>query len=41
MAARYSAETGGDVALSAATAKTILNVIAGSNAMLRIVELAV
>jgi len=41
MAARYSAETGGDVALSAATAKTILNVIAGSNALLRIIELAV
>ncbi len=41
MAARYSVETTGDVALSAATAKTILSVICGSNALLRIIELGV
>lgn len=41
MAARYSAETGGDVSLSAATAKTILNIINGTNALIRIIELSV
>lgn len=41
MAARYTAETTGDVALSAATAKTVLNVIAGSNALFRIIEFGV
>jgi len=41
MAARYTAETTGDIALSAATAKTILNVIAGSNALVRLIELGV
>ena len=41
MAAGYTAETNGDVALSASTAKTVLNVIAGSNALIRICELGV
>lgn len=41
MAARYTADTTGDVALSAATAKTILNVIAASNALVRVVEIGV
>jgi hypothetical protein len=41
MAAGYTVETTADVALSAATAKTILNVIAGSNALVRICEIGV
>ena len=41
MAARYIAETGGDVALSAATAKTVLNVVAASNALFRLIEFSV
>jgi len=41
MAARYTAETTGDVALSAATAKTVLIIIAGSNALLRLIEFGV
>lgn len=41
MAARYTADTNGDIALSAATAKTVLNVIAGSNATFRIIEFGV
>lgn len=41
MAARYTADTNGDIALSAATAKTVLSVIAGANSLFRIIELAV
>jgi len=41
MAARYTVESNGDIALVAATAKTILNWISGANALSRIVELAV
>ncbi len=41
MSAIYRAETTGDVALVAATAKTILNVINGANALFRITELGV
>lgn len=41
MPAGYTAETNGDVALSAATAKTILNVIAAANALVRICEMGV
>jgi len=41
MGARYTVESNGDIALSAATAKTILNWISGSNALSRVVELSV
>lgn len=41
MAARYSVETTADVALTAATAKTVLNVIAGANALVRLIEFGV
>jgi hypothetical protein len=41
MPAGYVVETTGDVALSAATAKTILSVICAANAPLRITELGV
>ena len=41
MAAGYVAETNGDVALTAATAKTILNVINAANGLIRITEMAV
>lgn len=41
MSAGYVAETTADVALSAATAKTILNVINAANGLIRIVELGV
>lgn len=41
MAARYTADTNGDVALAAATAKTILNVITAANGLLRAVEIGV
>lgn len=41
MSARYSADTNGDVSLSAATAKTVLNVVNASNELLRFVELGV
>lgn len=41
MAARYTVETSGDVALSAATAKTVVNWINGANAISRVVELGV
>lgn len=41
MAAGYTAETNGDVALSAATAKTILSVINAANSLIRIVEFGV
>jgi hypothetical protein len=41
MSAGYVAETNGDVALSAATAKTILNVINAANGLIRITELGV
>lgn len=37
----YSAATGGDVALSAATAKTVLNVIAASGRIVEITEIGV
>lgn len=41
MAARYVAETTGDIALSAATAKTILNVINAANGVNCIIEFSV
>lgn len=41
MPAGYTVETTADVALTAATKKTILAVIAGSNALIRIVEFGV
>jgi len=41
MAAGYTVETTADVALTAATAKTILSVINAANALIRITELAV
>lgn len=41
MAAGYVAETNGDIALTAATAKTILNVINAANGLIRITEMAV
>lgn len=41
MAARYTVESNGDIALTAATARTILNWISGANALSRIVELSV
>lgn len=40
MAAGYSVETAGDIALSAATAKTIMSVINASNALIRLTELS-
>jgi len=40
MAARYTIETTADVALSAATAKTVLSYIAASNAPFRVIEFA-
>lgn len=41
MAARYTVESNGDIALVAATAKTILNAINAANALLRVVEIGV
>ena len=41
MAAGYVAETTGDVALTAATAKTVLSVLNAANSLIRIVELSV
>lgn len=41
MPARYTVETNGDIALTAATAKTIMSVVAASNAPIRLVELSV
>lgn len=41
MAARYTVETNGDIALSAATAKTIMSVITASNSLTRLTELSV
>ena len=41
MAARYTAETNGDVALSAATAKTVLSVIAASGGTFSLIEFGV
>lgn len=41
MAAGYTVESNGNIALSAATAKTILNVIAASNSLVRITEMSV
>jgi hypothetical protein len=38
--ATYSVESNGDIALSAATAKTVLSVIAGANAPLKVVEVS-
>lgn len=38
MAAGYTVETNGDVALSAATAKTIMSVINASNGLIRVTE---
>lgn len=39
--ATYSVDSAGDVALAAATAKTVLSVIAGSNAPFKLIELGV
>lgn len=41
MAAGYTAHTNGDVALSAATAKTVVSVINAANSLIRIVEIGV
>lgn len=41
MAARYSIETTGDIALTAATARTIMNQISGANIVSRMVEFGV
>lgn len=41
MAAGYSAETNGDVALTAATAKTVLAIINAANSLIRITEFGV
>ncbi|MEU3162891.1 hypothetical protein [Streptosporangium sp. NPDC006930] len=41
MSSRYTVETNGDIALSAATAKTIMNAINGSNSVTRLIELGV
>lgn len=41
MASQYTVDTAGDVALTAATAKTVLNVIAASGSVVRAVELGV
>lgn len=41
MAAGYTVETTGDIALSAATAKTIMSVINAANSLIRIVEFGV
>lgn len=41
MSARYTADTNGDVALVAATAKTVINVINATNELLRIIEFGV
>ena len=41
MPAGYTINTQGDIALSAATAKTILNVINASNSLIRLTEIAV
>ena len=41
MAAGYTVESNGDIALVAATAKTILSVINAANGLIRIVELGV
>jgi hypothetical protein len=41
MPATYSVETAGDIALTAATAKSIMSVIRGANLPVRIVELSV
>lgn len=41
MAAGYTAETNGDVALSAATAKTVLSVINAANSLIRICEFGI
>lgn len=40
MAAGYTVETNGDIALSAATAKTIMMVINGANSLVRLVEIS-
>ncbi|GAA1015856.1 hypothetical protein Aple_010560 [Acrocarpospora pleiomorpha] len=39
MSSRYTVETNGDIALTAATAKTVLSYIAGSNAPMRVIEM--
>lgn len=41
MSSRYTVETNGDVALTAATAKTIMSVINGANSINRLIELSV
>lgn len=41
MAARYTVESNGNIALVAATAKTCLSFIAASNALFRVIEIAV
>ena len=41
MAARYTVESNGDIALAAATAKTILSVINAANGLIRITEIGV
>lgn len=41
MSAGYTVETAGDIALTAATAKTILSVINAANSLIRLVEIGV
>lgn len=41
MSAGYTVETAGDIALAAATAKTILSVINAANSLIRLVEMGV
>lgn len=41
MPAGYTVESNGDIALTAATAKTVLNAIAAANGLLRIAEMGV
>lgn len=41
MAARYQVDTNGDIALVAATAKTIMNVINAANSLIRLIEFSV
>jgi hypothetical protein len=41
MAARYTVETNGDIALTAATAKTIMSIINAANSLIRLIELSV
>lgn len=41
MAARYQVDTNGDIALTAATAKTIMNIVNAANSLVRLTEFSV